>query len=113
MNNAEGTGKTIAVTAPSGGTTAGVPFLIRDLLVVPINTVAVGEQVNCYTEGEYTVAAETGAGQDWEQGEKLYWDASESRLTVTSTDNTFAGFASAVKTTAAATGSFILKQIAA
>jgi predicted RecA/RadA family phage recombinase len=115
MQNAHGSGQTIQVTL-TGTVTAGVPFLLRDLLVVPLNDGVSGETITCYTGlhgGEFTFAAETGAGQDWEQGEKLYWDASEARFTVTSTDNTFAGFAAADKTTAAATGRVLLSQIAA
>jgi predicted RecA/RadA family phage recombinase len=116
MKNANSSGQTIQVAAPTGGCTAGAPFLIRDLLVVPVNTAAQGELVTCYTGlcgGEYTFAAEAGAGQDWEQGEKLYWDDSESRYTVTAADNTFAGFAAAAKATAAATGRVLLAQVAA
>lgn len=116
MKNANSTGQTIQVTAPAGGVTAGTPFLARDLLLVPVNDAAAGEQVTCYTGlhgGEYTFAAETGAGQDWELGEKLFWDDTNSRYTVTATGNTFRGFAGADKTTAAATGRVLLAQIAA
>lgn len=116
MKNAKGSGRTIQVTAPSGGLTAGTPFLKRDLLVVPITTAAENEQAACQTGldgGEYTFTAETGAGQDWEQGEKLYWDDTNKRVTVTASGNTFCGFAAADKTTAAATGDVLLAQVAA
>ena len=115
MKNANSTGQTIQHVA-AAALTAGVPFLQRDLLLVPLNDAAIGEAVTCYTGlhgGEYTFAAETGAGQDWEQGEKLYWDESESRFTVTASGNTFRGFAGATKASGTATGRVLLSQIAA
>lgn len=54
------------------------------------------------------VVAATGTGEDWTQGDKLYFDNTAKGFTTTATGNTLCAIAAADKTTAAATGDVIL-----
>lgn len=49
-------------------------------------------------------------GAAWVVGDTLYWDATASKFTKTSTSNTFAGYAAAAAASGDATGSVLLSH---
>lgn len=108
MKNAIHNGTTIPVTAPSGGLTAGAPYLLGTLLVVPLNTVAETEQTTAYTEGVYVQAKTT--GEAWTQGAALYWDVSEAKWTTTASGNTLKGVAYAAAASGDTSGTVLIIQ---
>lgn len=73
------------------------PISVGDVVVltgrigIATEDIAVGATENLDTEGVWKLAAETGVA--WNQGDSLYWDATNQRLTKTSTNNTAAGWA--------------------
>lgn len=72
-------GLVLTLTAPTGGVTSGVPLLIGALLVIPRETVAQGLLFDGDLGG---VHALTKVGsQAWTEGQKIYWDAGNSRCT--------------------------------
>lgn len=90
-------------TAPSGGVTVDTPVLIGGLLVLPIVTASEGDTFNGYVTGVWTgIAKET--GQAWSEGDKLYWDNGNSRLTTDAIDGMLVGVAAADATSGATTG---------
>lgn len=66
-----------------------------------------GDTIAVALEGAYdSVPKATGAA--WVQGDKLYWDATNSVFTKTATSNTFAGYAYAAAASGDATGKILL-----
>lgn len=66
--------------------TAGTPFMVGGLLVVPITSGSTGETVACEITGVHLLQKVTGSA--WTHGQKLYWDVVN--LKVTHTDNSAA-----------------------
>lgn len=100
-------GKILTLTAGAGGVNAGDLVVVASgtdgRVAVALETVAENGKFSAQWRNVVVAAtAETGAGQGWAPGQKIYWDGSQ--LTATSTDNTYAGRAVAEKTTAAAYG---------
>ena len=76
-----------------------VPLVTR--VAVAMEDIAIGAVGALDTEGVYEAAAVTGTA--FAAGDQLYWDATNSRLTKTATDNTPAGYAFAPKLAAGTT----------
>jgi len=91
MKNYSEPGEIIALTAPGGGVTKGVPVLIGSLVVVPTVTAAATVAFSALVCGivSYT---KTGS-QAWTEGAKIYFDASPAEFTTTSSGNTLCGVA--------------------
>ena len=77
-------GSVIDCTAPGGGVVSGVPVLIGDLLVVPLNTAAATVKFAGQVDGVWKIAKPAGAILE---GAVLYWDAGASQATGTATGN--------------------------
>jgi predicted RecA/RadA family phage recombinase len=84
-------GLVLTFTAPSGGVTSGVGVLIGTLFCVPLVTAAATVRFAAGVAGVYDIAAD--AADTFNEGEAVYWDAGNSRVTVVSTGNTFVGWA--------------------
>lgn len=82
-----GTAYTSGRLAKMGGTSGLVCLLLGD--------VAANGTVVALIRGEVEYARETGTSTAWAQGDKLYYDATNNRLTKTLTSNTYAGIAAA------------------
>ena len=72
--------KIVDLTAPSGGVTVGLFYLIGAVLVCANVTAAEGETFPGVTEGLFDDAAKA-TGSAWTEGAKLYWDDTNSRFT--------------------------------
>ena len=101
--NRLGSGKRLTITCPSGGCTTGLPLKVGSIIGVPQTTQLSGELVDLDLTGEFTFPSDTGAA--WAVGDVVYWDDTGKTFTKTSTSNTKAGVASAVKASGAVTGS--------
>ena len=95
-------GKRLTITCPSGGCTSGLPLKVGAIIGVPQTTQLAGDLVGLDLTGEFTFPSDTGAA--WAVGDIVYWDDTAKVFTKTTTSNTKAGVASAVKGSSAATG---------
>lgn len=100
----------LVFTAPTGGVTLNTALAIQDCIVLPRATAAaaatfVGYVLNA-PNGKMVrgIAKAAGTGLDWIQGELLYWDDSEDKLTTIATGNNAVAFAAATATAAATSG---------
>jgi predicted RecA/RadA family phage recombinase len=96
-------GDVLTLTAPYDRN-AGQGALIGSIFGVAVNNVANGVQGEFETTGCHDLTAATGAGTDWTEGTKLYWDNTNKVITKTSSGNTLIGASTSAKTTAAAVG---------
>ncbi|QNT38676.1 hypothetical protein [Pseudomonas asiatica] len=53
-------GKTVTLPAPTGGSTAGIPQVIGDLAVMPLQSGSKGAIITYHTEGEWDAPAAAG-----------------------------------------------------
>jgi predicted RecA/RadA family phage recombinase len=102
-------GNVLPLTAPSGGVTSGLCYLIGTLVVVAQDTQAVGVTFQGKVTGVFTLPKAT--GQTWAEGAKLYWDNTAKNFTTTSTSNTLAGVAVAAALSGDTTGSVRLDGV--
>lgn len=79
MNNANSSGATIQVPAPTA-VTSGVPFILGSLLAIPVTTAASGEMVAAQIEGAFTFPKLSTAVIA--VGAKLHWDVSAGEFIV-------------------------------
>lgn len=105
MRNFVHPGRTLPLTAPSGGVVSGVGYKIGAIIAIASVTADEGAPFEGAVEGVFDVAAEgAGSGQAWAVGDLVYYDAANKRFTKTSTSNTLAGYAVGVKATAGVVG---------
>jgi predicted RecA/RadA family phage recombinase len=101
MKNFVSAGRTVDLTAPTGGVVSGLGYKIGGLIVIAGNTVAEGSPFPACLEGLFDVLAEgSGSGQAWAEGDAIYWDNTNHQFTKTAASNTLAGFACGAKLTA-------------
>ena len=110
MKNYIQEGKTLELTAPTGGVVSGNAYLIGALLVVAVADAAETEKFNGTAQGVFELAKAT--GQAWTEGAKLYWDNTNSRFTTTASGNTLAGVAVAAAASGDAIGTVRLDGVA-
>lgn len=111
MKNFIQEGRSLDLTAPSGGVVAGKPVKIGAYVVIPSTSADEGETFAADVEGVFEVAAATHAStQAWTECLTLYWDDTAKKFTVTATDNTKCAVAAAAKASTAATGMVRLHQ---
>jgi predicted RecA/RadA family phage recombinase len=84
-------GEVLAFTAPGGGVTKGVPYLIGSLVVVPVHTAAEGARFSGLVRGVVSFT-KTGS-QAWTEGCKVYLDVSPKEFTTSAGGNTLCGVA--------------------
>ncbi len=102
MQNFVQQGDVLTLTAPTGGVTAGVPVKIGSLIVIPLGTAAATVAFEGKVNGVFSGIAKL-TTDDLVEGSPLYWDDTNSRLTLTSTSNTFIGHSTEITATSAAT----------
>jgi predicted RecA/RadA family phage recombinase len=106
-------GETFTLPAPAGGVVAGRIYVFGDLVGVAKNSAAVGVPVVFERHGVWTFDKEPNAsGQAWTVGAKLYWDATNNRLTVTLTGNTLVAVAMEAVVTTGTSGRAMLRPLA-
>lgn len=110
MNNFVQIGENLTLTAPSGGVTSGLGYLIGSLFVVATVTADEGEAFVGRVIGVVTLVKTT--GQAWTEGLKLYWDNTAKKVTSTAGGNTLIGVASEAAASADATGNVRLDGVA-
>lgn len=76
--------------------------VLTDRIGVALEDIANGATGTVTLTGVFDFPAATGSGKSLTVGQKVYWDATNSVITPTATDNTFAGYAVAAKTTSGA-----------
>jgi predicted RecA/RadA family phage recombinase len=92
-NQVLGTGDNITFTAPAGGVVSGVARLIGGLFGIPLQTAAATEPFVLQTKGVFVVNK---LGTDVvTEGQLLYWDNGNSRLTTTASTHKLVGCAAA------------------
>lgn len=101
-------GKAIEITTPSGGYASGQPVKVGSLVGISSNTYLQNDTAVIWLLGTHLVAKT--AAQAWTAGALLYWDATASSFTTTSTSNTLAGYAYADAASADTTGYILLSH---
>lgn len=83
MKTFQGTGDVIVIAAPSGGVTAGVPFVAGSMLLIPQETALVGVSVACVARAWEPSAApkDTGASTDTTVGQIAYFNSTSGKFT--------------------------------
>lgn len=83
----------------SAATTAMTPVVINSKVYLPLGSAGANE-LNAYLYAGEVSNAVANAPEVWNLGDKLYWDAANSRLTTTSAGNTVFGYALEAKVSA-------------
>jgi predicted RecA/RadA family phage recombinase len=89
-------------TAPTGGVTVNIPLFIGGLFVIPQVTALVGVRFQSYVEGVHLLPKTT--TDTWVEGEPLYWDAANTKLSNDSSLGLPVGVAHAAATSSDTTG---------
>lgn len=103
-------GHILTLTAPSGGVTTGVGYLIGSLFVVALITAAEAAEFTGDTEGVYTLPKTS--AQAWTEGQKIYWDNSNARCDSDGTVGMLIGVAAAVAANPSSAGVVRLNGVA-
>lgn len=90
-------------TAPTGGYTRGLMYIVTDAYAVARDTVAATVSCPMALYGAVTVTKNTGTGKSFAIGDKVYVDASTKKATPNATSNTLVGVAIAAASTSATT----------
>lgn len=91
MKNFIQPGNAIDIVVPAGGVVSGRPFIAGSLVGISAVTAAEGGDATIHTEGVYELPKVS--AQAWTLGAKVYWDATNSNCTTTSSGNALLGFA--------------------
>lgn len=109
MKNFKQTGRSVTLTAPYAVASGG-GALVGNLFGVAVNAVANGAQGEFETEGCFELPAL--ASDTFDQGQRLYWDNTNKRLTETATGNYPVGVATAAKVATVALATVRLDGVA-
>jgi predicted RecA/RadA family phage recombinase len=93
MKNYIQDGDNVTVTAPSGGTTSGLGYLIGGIFGVAATTQLVGEDVVLATDGVFNLVKV--GSQAWAVGDRIFWDDANTRCTNVAGDGVYIGVATA------------------
>jgi predicted RecA/RadA family phage recombinase len=102
MNNFIQTGDVLELTAPAGGVSSGDLVIVGAIAGVAAKDAAEDEKVNIQTTGVFSLPKTS--AQAWSEGDRIYWDAANSRADKTATLGTFIGIAAAAAANPSATG---------
>ena len=91
--NIESAGTRITVTAPSGGVVSGQYFNVGNAFGIALSNAASGANVAMETGAVCTLRKLNGASTSYAQGALLYWDATNSNVTISATSNRLIGVA--------------------
>ncbi len=94
MKNYTQKGDTLTLTAPYA-VSSGAGALIGSIFGVAATDIANGAKGEFDLVGCFDLPRATGAGTDWTEGTKLYWDNAAKVITKTSAGNTLIGAATA------------------
>lgn len=100
MKNKIKDGKSTQFTA-GADVASGAPVVIGNSIGIAVTDVANGKVGEADLEGVFELASDTGTA--YAQGDELFWDVGNSRLTKTGTGNILAGEAESAKESAATT----------
>jgi hypothetical protein len=78
--------------AHSAATTSHTPLVINGKVLIPLNTANANDR-NAFVYSAEILGATTDTGAAWAVNDPIYWDATNSRFTKTSTSNTLCGHA--------------------
>lgn len=105
-------GKTLTLTAPTGGVTTGVGVLIGTTFGIALQTAAAAASFDAAIEGVWDLAKTS--AQAWAVGDKIYWDNTNKRAdNVATAGFRFIGVAVAVAANPSSTGRVRLEGRAA
>lgn len=90
----------VSFTAPTGGYTRGLIYIVTDSYAVARETVVAAAVCKMALNGPVSVTKNTGTGKSFAIGDKVYMDASTKKATPNATSNTLVGYAIAAATTA-------------
>lgn len=76
-------GEVLTLTAPAGDVASGSPYRIGSLVVIALIDADEGDPFTAMVTGVATVPKESGAGDAWTEGQKIYWDDSADKFTKT------------------------------
>lgn len=85
-------GDTVKVTAPSGGMTVGLPYLISFFFGFAVNTAAEGDSNELEIVGVHN-GPKASPAIAFANGAKVYWDDAAKNFTSTAGGNTYVGTA--------------------
>lgn len=91
----------VVFTAPTGGYTRGLIYLITDVYAVARETVAATAECKMALSGPVRATKNTGTGKSFAVGDKVYVDASTKKATPNATSNTLVGVALEAASTSA------------
>lgn len=103
MKNLVQKGDVLGVTAPYD-LTSGVLFVVGALIGVAQNDALSGASAQMVNGGQVFNDLAKATGETWADGDVLYWDATNKRLTKTSSGTTKAAIARSVEISGATTG---------
>lgn len=103
MNNYKQPGLTMTYTAPAGGVTTSLGYLIGALFVVAKSTVAAGLPFEGVTEGVFTLPKTITEG-DLVEGQPVYWDVANAKFSIDPSLGLPIGTMATAALTAATTG---------
>jgi predicted RecA/RadA family phage recombinase len=102
MKNYRGEGRTVRLTAPTGGVVSGLFYQIGDFVGCANYTAAQTLPFDMTVDGEFEVPKTT--GQTWAEGAALYWDNTGRLFTTTVATNKKIGHALAAALSGDTTG---------
>lgn len=102
-------GDTLDLTAPAGGVTKGLVYIIGGIPVVAVNTASAGATFQGMCVGVHTLPKTTGAA--WTEGQAVFWDAANARCDVDPTVGLPIGAVAAAALSADTTGKVVLSEI--
>lgn len=100
----------VTIATPSGGVSSGQGVLIGALFGVATKTAFAGEKLSIMTEGAFDLPKHS--GDSFAVGDKVYFNATESTLTSTATNNKWIGVALFTAAGSAATARIRLNGVA-
>lgn len=110
MDNYVQDGNVIRLTAPSGGVTVGLGYVIGSLFGVAVQTAAEGADFSFCVAGVVTLPKTS--AQAWTEGQKIYWDAGNARADSDGTLGQLIGVAVDVAANPSSTGNVRLNGVA-
>jgi len=102
MRNFKQPGKVLTLTAPTGGVTGGLGYLIGAFFVVASGSAAEAAEFEGQTEGVFELVKTT--GQAWTVGQLMYWDDSTKKVSSVATVGRLIGAATAAAGSSDTTG---------
>ena len=108
MKNYVQPGGAIDVTAPYAVNAGGGMLIGSGLFGIAVDTMASGATGPIWTDGVFDITKNTGAGESYVAGQRVFWDNTNKRLTSTSTGNLNVGVTVATAATGDATARVVI-----